>query len=84
MRVDLCLQSHISSVHFLFFCLCEFYHGILQIIAHKLKCLVKFLKFIDRDRIGSDLFLTKSVQLHSLNDMFQMLDRFDNRTGQPV
>ena len=76
MRIDLCLQSHASGFHFLLLSLIQLLHGILQIVAHQLKGLVKLLQFIDRNRVGSHLFLSKCIKFHALNNMLQMLYRF--------
>ena len=76
MRIDLCLQSHASGFHFLLLSLIQLLHGILQIVAHQLKGLVKLLQFINGNRICSYLFLSKCIKFHALNNMLQMLYRF--------
>ena len=84
MRVDLCLKSHITCFYFLFFGFGKLCHGIFQIVTHKLKCLIKFLEFIDRHRVGCDFFLTESVKFHALNNVFQVFDRPYDRTRKPI
>ena len=84
MGINLTLQSHAACFHFLFLGFVKLRHGIFQVIAHQLECLIQFFQFIDGNRIGSDFFLAESVQFHTLDNVLQVFHRFYNRTGKPV